>query len=88
MDIKGTKLHISVQILDHDDGVTVEKYENAVKDAFNRLEMEAQKRSTVINCDKTKIYGKCKPKKKSASNVNNGDIEEVNQLKYLGSDIT
>jgi len=58
MDIKGNKLHKSVQILDHDDGVTVKKYENVVKDAFNRLEMQAQKRSSVINYDKTKIYGK------------------------------
>jgi len=59
MDIKGTIVHKSVQILAHDeDGVTVQKYGNAVKGAFNRLEMEAQKRSSVINKDKTKIYGK------------------------------
>jgi len=43
MDIKGTILHKSVQILAHDDdGVTVQKYENAIKGAFKRLEMEAQ----------------------------------------------
>jgi len=50
MDIKGTIVHKSVQILAHDeDGVTVQKYGNAVKGAFNRLEMEAQKRSSVNN---------------------------------------
>jgi hypothetical protein len=33
-----------VQILAHaDDEVIVERYENAVKDAFNRLQVEAQK---------------------------------------------
>jgi len=59
MDIKGTILHKSVQILAlDDDGVTVQKYENAVKDAFNRVEMEAQKGVSVINYDKVKIYGK------------------------------
>jgi hypothetical protein len=45
LDIKGTILHKSVDILAHaDDIVIVERYENAVKDAFNRLEMEAQKK--------------------------------------------
>jgi hypothetical protein len=44
LDIRGTILHISVQILAHaNDVVIVERYENAIKDAFNRLEMEAQK---------------------------------------------
>jgi len=43
MDIKGTILHKSVQILAHDDdSLTVQKYENAIKVAFNRLEIEAQ----------------------------------------------
>jgi len=60
MDIKGTILHKSVQILAHDDeDVIVQKYENAVKDAFNRLEMEAQKRGSVINYEKAKMCGKC-----------------------------
>jgi hypothetical protein len=59
LDIKGTILHKSVHILAQaDDAVIVQRYENAVKDAFNRLEMEAQKRSSVINYDKPKIYGK------------------------------
>jgi len=44
MDIKGTILQKSVQILAHDDdGVTVQKYKNAVKGAFNRVEIEAIK---------------------------------------------
>ena len=44
LDIIGTILHKYVQILAHaGDVVIVERYENAVKDAFNRLEMEAQK---------------------------------------------
>ena len=43
-DIRGTILHKCVQGLVYaDDVVIVETYENAVKDAFNRLEMEAQK---------------------------------------------
>jgi hypothetical protein len=59
MDTKGTILHKSVQILAHDDdGVTVQKYVNAVKGACNRLEMGKQKRSSVIDYDKVKIYGK------------------------------
>ena len=58
MYVKGTILHKSVQIMAHDDdGVTVQKYENAIKGAFNRLEMEAQKGGSVINYDKVKIYG-------------------------------
>jgi hypothetical protein len=37
-----------VHILAHtDDVVIVERYENAVKDAFNRHEMEAQKREFI-----------------------------------------
>jgi hypothetical protein len=44
--------------LAHADDVTVERYENAVKDAYDRLEMEAQKMGSVINYDKAKIYGK------------------------------
>ena len=45
LDIGGTVLHKSVHILAHaDDVVIVERYGNSVKDAFNRLEMEAKKR--------------------------------------------
>jgi hypothetical protein len=41
LDITGTMLHKLVQILAHADAVViVEKYENAVKDAFNGLKME------------------------------------------------
>ena len=43
LDIRGTKLRKSLQILVYADDVIVRRYENAVKDAFNRLEMEAQK---------------------------------------------
>ena len=44
LDNIGTILHKSEQILAHaGDVVIVERYENAVKGAFNRLEMEAQK---------------------------------------------
>jgi len=43
LDIRGTILHKSVQILAQaDDVVIVERYENAFKDAFNKLEMESQ----------------------------------------------
>jgi hypothetical protein len=42
--IRGTILHKSRQIFAHaDDAVIVQKYENAVQDAFNRREMEAKK---------------------------------------------
>ena len=59
LDIKGTILHKSVHILAHaDDVVIVGRYENAVKSAFNRLEMEAKKGGSVIYYDKAKIYGK------------------------------
>jgi hypothetical protein len=55
LDIRGTTLHKSVQILAYADDVIVARYENAVKDAFNRLEMAAQKMGLIINYDK--IYG-------------------------------
>jgi hypothetical protein len=47
LDIKGTILHKSVHILAHAVDVIVERYENAVKGAFNRLEMEAHKREFI-----------------------------------------
>ena len=44
LDIRGTILHKSVQILAQaDDVVIIQRYENAVKDPFNRLEMEEKK---------------------------------------------
>jgi len=50
LDIRGTKLHKSLQILAYaDDAVIVRRYENAVKDTLNRLEMEAQKMGLMIN---------------------------------------
>ena len=67
LDIGGTVLHKSVQILAHADDVIVERYGNSVKDAFNRLEMEAKKEgSSVINYDKNYVEND-KPKKKSVS---------------------
>jgi hypothetical protein len=43
LDITGTMLHKIVQILAHADAVViVERYENAVKDAFNTLKFEAK----------------------------------------------
>jgi hypothetical protein len=59
LDFRGTILHKSVQILAYaNDVVIVERCENAVKDAFNRLQMEAQKMGSVINYNKAKICGK------------------------------
>jgi len=50
LDIRGTKIHKSLEILAYaDDAVIVRRYKNAVKDAFNRLEMEAQKMGLMIN---------------------------------------
>ena len=64
MYVKGTILHKSVQILARDDdGVTVQKYENAIKGAFNKLEMEEKKGGSVINYDKAKNMENGKPKK-------------------------
>jgi hypothetical protein len=37
LDIRGTILHKSMQILAYADDVIVARYENAVKDAFNRI---------------------------------------------------
>jgi hypothetical protein len=55
LDIRGTELHKSVQILAYvDDVVIARRYENTVKDAFNRLEMEVQKMGLTINYNKTK----------------------------------
>jgi hypothetical protein len=65
LDIRGTILHKSVQILAYAvDVVIVARYENAVKDAFNRLEKASQKMGLMINYDKTKYMGTtCKPNK-------------------------
>jgi hypothetical protein len=90
LDIRGTILHKSVQILAYaDDVVIVARYENAVKDAFNRLEKASQKMGLMINYDETKYMGTtCKPNKEKYIRINNSDIERVNQFKYLGSFIT
>jgi sorting nexin-29 len=63
LDIRGTVLHRSVQIVAcADDVVVVGRNENAVKDAFNRLDMAAQKMGLMINYDKTKyMETTCKP---------------------------
>ena len=62
LDIRGTKLHKPVQIVAYvNDVVIVRRYENAVKDAFNRLEMEVQKMGLMINYNKTKYMESGKP---------------------------
>jgi hypothetical protein len=51
--IRGTILHKSMEILVYaDDVVTVARFENAVKNAFNRLEKASQKMGLMINYDK------------------------------------
>jgi hypothetical protein len=66
-----------------DDVVIVERFENAVKDAFNRLEMEAQK---VVQCliMTEQKYMENDKKKEKCIRKNNRDIEEVNQFKTSG----
>jgi hypothetical protein len=90
LDIKGVILHKSVQILAYADDVIVARYENAVKDAFNRLEKASQKKMGLkINYDKTKyMETTCKPNKEKYIRINNSDIERINKFKYLGSIIT
>ena len=62
LDIRGTKLHKPVQIVAYvNDVVIVRRYENAVKNAFNRLEMEVQKMGLMINYNKTKYMESGKP---------------------------
>jgi hypothetical protein len=72
LDVRGTVLHKSVQILAYaDDDVIVARYENAVKDAFNRLEMAAQKMGLMINYDKAKYMETTwKPTKKKYTRIN------------------
>jgi hypothetical protein len=54
LDIRGTILHKSMEILAYaDDVMIVARYENAVKDTFNRLEKVSQKMGLMINYDKT-----------------------------------
>jgi hypothetical protein len=87
LDIRGTILHKSMQIFTHtDDHVTVGSYEKAVRDAFNRTEMAAQKIGLMINYDKTKYMETTyMPIKEKHTRINNRDIQKVNQTKYLGS---
>jgi hypothetical protein len=87
LDIRGTILHKSMQILAYaDDDVIIARYENAVKDAFNRLERASQKMGLMITDDKTKyMETTCKANKEKYIRINNSDIQRVNQFKYLGS---
>jgi hypothetical protein len=90
LDIRGTIVHKSVQILAYvDDVVVVARYENAAKDALNRLEKSSQKLGLMIDYDKTKCMATtCKSNKEKYMRINNSDTETVNQFKYLGSIIT
>jgi hypothetical protein len=64
LDIGGTILHISIQILVYANYVAIAgRYENAVKDSFNKPEMEDQNMGLMINYDKTKYMGIGKPAK-------------------------
>jgi hypothetical protein len=51
----------------------VARYENAVKDAFNRLEMTAQKMGLIIMIKYMETT--CKPTKEKYVRINNRDIE-------------
>ena len=65
LDITETILHKSVQILVHaDNAVIVQIYENVVKDAFNRLQMESQKRVQLLIITKQKYAENGKPNKR------------------------
>jgi hypothetical protein len=90
LDIRGTVLHKSVQILAYaDDVVIIGRYEKAVKGALNGLEMAAQNMGLMVNYDKTKyLETSSKPIKEKYIRINNTDIQQVNQAKYLGSTIT
>jgi hypothetical protein len=50
--------------------------------------VEAQKMGSVFNYDKAKNIENVKPTKEKGIRINNRDIEKVNQLIYLGSNIT
>jgi hypothetical protein len=81
-------LHKSVQIQAHaDNAVIVQKYENEVKVAFNRLEMKAQKGVQWLVMTKQKYMENVIQTKEQCIRINNGDTENVNQFKYLGSNI-
>jgi hypothetical protein len=54
LDIRGTTVHKSVQILTYaDDTVIIGRYEGAVKEAFIQLETAAKQMGLMINYDKT-----------------------------------
>jgi hypothetical protein len=72
-----------MQILAYADDVIVARYENAVKDAFNRLEKASQKMGLMIMIKYMETT--CKPNREKYIRINNSDIERVNQFKYLGS---
>jgi sorting nexin-29 len=83
LDIRGTILLKYLQILAYaHDVVTEGRYEIAVKDALNRLEMTALKMGIMINHDKTKYMETiCKPIKEKYIRINKRDIEKVNEFK-------
>jgi hypothetical protein len=87
LDITGTILHKSIQILAYvDDIVIIERYERAIKEAFIQLETATRQMGLMINYDKTKyVELSNNPIRENCITMNNHNIEKVMEFKYVAS---
>jgi predicted component of viral defense system (DUF524 family) len=87
LDIRGTILHKSVQILVYaDDIVITGRYERAIEEAFIQPERAAKQMGLVINYDKTKYMELSNSStRKNYTIINNHNIEKIMEFKHLGS---
>jgi hypothetical protein len=86
LDIKGTTLHKSEQILAYeDDIVIIGKYERVVRGAFAQSETAATQMGLMINYDKTKYMELSNSPTRDNYIISNHNIEKVMEFKYLGS---
>jgi hypothetical protein len=77
LDIRGTILHKSVQILAYaDDTVIIGRYERAMKEAFVQLETVAKQMGLMINYDKTKYMEVSNSPIREKYIINNHNIEK------------
>jgi glutamyl-tRNA reductase len=89
LDIRGTILHKSLQILAYADDYIIDRYERTVKKAYTKLKKAAQQIGLAINQEKTKFMEVSNSKtKQKYITIYKKNIEKVNEFLYLGSIVT